>query len=100
MAKVLMVDPPSGWRYGFPKVIPEGAKIAEFYLKNGYPEDEIEFAVRWTRMWEVDEVEGNEQAGPQGETQGEAKVGCSKADQPQSYRQGPTDAEVPAADRA
>lgn len=89
MAKILMVDPPSGWRYGFPKVIPEGAKIAEFLIKNGYPKDEIDFAVRWIRMWEVDE--GNEQAGPQGEAQGEAT---------QPYRQGPTYSQVPAADRA
>lgn len=84
-----MIDPPAGWRYGFPKVLPDGVKIATFLMESGYPEDEIDFAVRWMRMWEVDE--GNEQAGPQGEAQGEAT---------QPYRQGSPYSQVPAADRA
>jgi len=68
MTKQLMVDPPSGHLYGFPKAIPEGEKIAEFYKKNGYPEDQIDFAVRWTRMWY--EEPGNEQVRPETQTSG------------------------------
>ena len=77
-----MIDPPSGWMYGFPKVIPEGAKIAEFLRDNGYPKGDIDFAVRWIRMWYSD---GDEQVGPQG-TQVAATT--------QPHSEGPTDAEV------
>lgn len=85
MAKVLMIDPPSGWLYGFPKVIPEGAKIAEFYLKHGYPKDEIDFAVRWSRMWEVDD-DGHEQAGTEGQAAGTSQ---------EPYSERPANSEIP-----
>lgn len=33
------IDPPSGWRYGFPKEFPDGIKDVEKWLvKNGYPQ--------------------------------------------------------------
>lgn len=56
MKKVLMVDPPSGWKYGFPKPLPEratihyggtdygvskGFNVVEWLLNNGYPQSEI-----------------------------------------------------------
>ena len=41
--KVTMIDPPSGWKYGFPKVLPEGVKsISKWLVENGYPQIEID----------------------------------------------------------
>ena len=41
--KVHMIDPPSGWRYGFPKVLPEGVDDnIQWLLDNGYPQSEID----------------------------------------------------------
>jgi hypothetical protein len=43
-----LIDPPSGWRFGFPKEIPEEIlnstfeEILEWLVINGYPKDEIE----------------------------------------------------------
>ena len=39
-----MIDPPSGWMYGFPKVIPdeEDLDINTWLVKNGYPQEEID----------------------------------------------------------
>ena len=38
-----MIDPPSGWRYGFPKVIPEDVTdTIQWLLDNGYPQHEID----------------------------------------------------------
>jgi hypothetical protein len=38
-----MIDPPSGWVYGFPKEIPEnGDNVEEWLIKNGYPQSIIE----------------------------------------------------------
>jgi len=37
--KVKMIDPPSGWLYGFPKEIPEDIdNTTEWLIDNGYPE--------------------------------------------------------------
>ena len=39
---VRMIDPPSGWKYGFPKPIPEDVvNVLEWLVKEGYPEKEI-----------------------------------------------------------
>lgn len=55
--KVLMYDPPSGWKYGFPKPLPrwatihyggddygvsENFDIIEWILQEGYPQSEID----------------------------------------------------------
>lgn len=50
MAK-MWVDPPSGWRYGFPKVwdSEEEPDVDEWLRKNGYPPDE---SATYVRMWE------------------------------------------------
>lgn len=41
MAKI--IDPPSGWRYGFPKEIPENiTDVRAWLVKNGYPQSEID----------------------------------------------------------
>lgn len=37
-----MIDPPEGWRYGFPKEIPEHTDDTRKWLvENGYPEARI-----------------------------------------------------------
>lgn len=44
MNTVLMIDPPSGWRYGFPKPIPkeERHRTLAWLVENGYPQSEID----------------------------------------------------------
>jgi len=41
-----MIDPPSGWRYGFPKEIPQSVldsgKVLKWLSENGYPQSEID----------------------------------------------------------
>lgn len=44
-----LIDPPEGWRYGFPKPVPEGVGRDEFLqdlnawlLANGYPQEMID----------------------------------------------------------
>ncbi len=40
---VKMIDPPAGWRYGFPKPIPEEVTdTTQWLLNNGYPQEEID----------------------------------------------------------
>ena len=52
MSKVLMVDPPSGWRYGFPDFAKDDYK--QQLRDHGYPEKDIEFALKHSRYWETD----------------------------------------------
>lgn len=41
--KVKYIDPPEGWRYGFPKEIPEHVDDTRSWLvANGYPQKEID----------------------------------------------------------
>jgi hypothetical protein len=49
------VDPPSGWQYGFPKIWDPAVtpSLREFYLANGYPEEDVELALSYTRVWGV-----------------------------------------------
>jgi hypothetical protein len=54
--KKKIIDPPSGWRYGFPKEIPDSI-ITEDDLKhwlvyNGYPEEDVDLALKYSRVWE------------------------------------------------
>jgi hypothetical protein len=60
MARML-IDPPSGWNYGFPKVIPSNTANHRLWLiENGYPEKLIdEFGDHfYCRYWmEPDEGE-------------------------------------------
>ena len=46
-------DPPSGWKYGFPKVKPDDdVPVGEWLLAEGYPADMIPLALKYTRQWE------------------------------------------------
>ena len=52
MENKLIVDPPSGWLYGFPMELPAGKDFKELLRENCYPEKDIEFAMLHTRQWE------------------------------------------------
>lgn len=48
MDNVMIIDPPSGWKYGFPKPIPmnilfsDDETLKEWFLLNGYPQTLID----------------------------------------------------------
>ncbi len=55
---IMMIDPPSGWKYGFPKEasreVYESEKLfIEWLLENGYPNKNIPIALKHSRAWEV-----------------------------------------------
>jgi hypothetical protein len=61
--KVTMIDPPSGWRYGFPRVLPEEAKdrTQEWMIEQGYPQFEIDKMKEhfYCRYWEAEVEESD-----------------------------------------
>jgi len=60
MKTVLYVDPPSGWKYGFPKIYPEGIKnFHDWLVSEGYPKQLIEDLGDnfWCRQWYSEEEE-------------------------------------------
>ena len=52
----VMVDPPSGWQYGFPALWDKKAhpKLEDLLREKGYPEKDIDFATQYMRMWRPD----------------------------------------------
>ena len=67
MAKVLIIDPPEGWRYGFPKPVHEefhtlgsDFDLSRWLISEGYPQQDIELALKYSRYWEAD---GEDQEG-------------------------------------
>jgi len=46
-------DPPSGWKYGFPKPYKPlpGETIEDTLLRDGYPKSMLDVA-EWTRFWD------------------------------------------------
>ena len=55
--KEMIIDPPEGWKHGFPKILPENLignfdGIPAWLVENGYPEEDIELAVKYSRYWE------------------------------------------------
>jgi hypothetical protein len=55
--EILMIDPPEGWKYGFPKKVPftvtEEKTINEWLIEVGYPKERIEYygMYFYCRMW-------------------------------------------------
>lgn len=48
----LMVDPPSGWKYGFPKRMPiETENVEQWLIDHGYPEELCGDNMPYLRMW-------------------------------------------------
>ena len=57
MVKILNIDPPDGWRYGFPKPIPNNILKNESLMRiwlqaEGYPD--IDLALNHSRYIELD----------------------------------------------
>ena len=56
--KVMMIDPPSGWLYGFPKPLPDPKpeSMIEWLVENGYPQEEIDKMKEYfyCRYWETE----------------------------------------------
>ena len=55
-----MVDPPSGWKYGFPKPIPRNCigndmEFRKYLTENGYPDSMLDMASKYSRYWEQEE---------------------------------------------
>lgn len=63
---ITIVDPPSGWRYGFPAPLTNDYR-GQLRLA-GYPEKDIEFALAHSRYWGYEDDQGDEQSRPQGQT--------------------------------
>lgn len=47
-----MVDPPSGWNYGFPIPLAKGDKYDEVLRAMGYPEKDIPLAMQYSWSWD------------------------------------------------
>lgn len=65
MAKVLMIDPPSGWKFDFPKAMPAGVENHLAWLvENGYPQKLIDsFGEHfYCRYWYQEEEDQNDAA--------------------------------------
>ena len=47
MREVIMIDPPGGWQYGFPKpcLISEEQSFQDWLIEHGYPQSEIDVRV-------------------------------------------------------
>jgi hypothetical protein len=46
-----IVDPPSGWKYGFPKELKDGVEYEDLLRSSGYPENDIPLALKHSRYW-------------------------------------------------
>lgn len=51
----VIVDPPSGWKHGFPCVLEEGKNLIDLLREKGYPEKDIDLALKHTRMWKEED---------------------------------------------
>jgi len=59
VTRYVMIDPPSGWKYGFPKRLDqslyanEGFTLTQWILDQGYPESELDKngELYWIRSW-------------------------------------------------
>lgn len=48
---VTFIDPPDGWRYGFPRELDlyPGETVRDWLVRWGYPQEELEFAMKYLR---------------------------------------------------
>lgn len=56
---MMWVDPPSGWRYGFPKIYKHDRSVKQWLIDNGYPENDVDWAAEYIRCWPVREDNEN-----------------------------------------
>lgn len=49
-----MIDPPEGWKYGFPREFNPmaGEPVSDWFVRMGYPQHMVEFAMKYSRMWQ------------------------------------------------
>jgi len=67
MTKILMCDPPMGWKYGFPKPMPdlyyemgENFELEMWLVSEGYPQEELfRLAHVGCRYWEKEDDTNN-----------------------------------------
>lgn len=57
MMAARMVDPPSGWKYGFPKQWDGEGDFHEWLVEEGYPQSEIDKMGKYfyCKFWDVEE---------------------------------------------
>jgi hypothetical protein len=58
-----IIDPPSGWQYGFPKPIPNDVKdVKKWLVDNGYPQKLIDELGEYFfyRSWDRDDIKEND----------------------------------------
>lgn len=53
---LMWCDPPSGWKYGFPKAVDKNSlnddeSYTKILLEAGYPEEDIHLALKYSRFW-------------------------------------------------
>lgn len=56
------IDPPSGWRHGFPAVYDpvQDGSVRDWLISKGYPEKDIDFALKYCRVWPAEDLEDEE----------------------------------------
>jgi len=47
----MWIDPPYGWRYGFPKIYDSTKPLDIWLMENGYPQEDVNFALNYLRTW-------------------------------------------------
>ena len=57
--KTLIIDPPNGWRYGFPRPVPdsffdESFDVGDWLVSCGYPAEDVPLALKYSRYWETE----------------------------------------------
>ena len=54
---VTYIDIPSGWMWGFSKALPEPRpeNMRQWLLDSGCPEKDVDFAMKYCRMWQEEE---------------------------------------------
>lgn len=54
-ARITVYDPPSGWKYGFPKqYLPlQDESVEDTLIRDGYPKKDAKELGKWTRFWET-----------------------------------------------
>ena len=60
--KVKMIDPPMGWKFGFPRVLPEGVEnVTAWLVEQGYPQEVIDAHGKYfyCRQWEEEQPDFN-----------------------------------------
>lgn len=59
--KMIIVDPPSGWLYGFPKQFDfefngdpcdRERALKDWFVDSGYPRKDVELAMQYSRYWD------------------------------------------------